>query len=126
MKEKKYKHVNEAIEDYLRLSDEQLEIPLAVKKSQEKYNLHKEEDNSSTYDPGETDKMYKIFSQVKKHEERKSEIAEELAFAEETLREFLLFLKGGKISYEHKGVTPKSKKITYQFWLEDGKVRCNR
>ena len=69
MKEKKYKHVNEAIEDYLRLTDEELEIPVLVKKAHEKYNIQKEEHNSSTYDPGETEKMFKIYTQMKKFEE---------------------------------------------------------
>ena len=126
MKEKKYKHVNEAIEDYLRLTDEGLEIPVLVKKAHEKYNIQKEEHNSSTYDPGETEKMFKIYTQMKKFEDRKSEIAAELAVAEGELRDFLTFLKGGKISYEHKGSTPKSKKITYLFWLKEDKVQCNR
>ncbi len=126
MKEKKYKHINEAIEEYLRLTDEELEIPVLIKKAHEKYDLHKEEHNTSTYDPGETDKMFKIFTQVKKYEDRKTEISAELATAEGTLRDFLSFLKGGKISYEHKGSTPKAKKITYLFWLKEDKVQCNR
>ena len=126
MKEKKFKHVNEVIEDYLRLSDEKLEIPVSVRKAQEKYNLHKEEQNSSTYDPAETNKMFRIFTDLKKHEQRTSEITAELAAAEQKLHDFLKFLKGGKISYEHKGATPKSKKITYLFWLENDKVQCNR
>lgn len=126
MKEKKYKHINEAVEDYLRLTDEQLEVPVLVKKAQEKYNLQKEEHNTSTYDPAETDKMFKIYTQVQKYHDRKVEISEELASVEGTLHNFLTFLKGGKITYEKKGENSKSKKITYQFWLKDGKVECNR
>ena len=126
MKEKKYKHINEAIEEYLRLSDEELELPVLIKKCQEKYIELKEDDNASAYTPGETDKMFRIFTQVQKYNDRKVEIAEELKSVEGTLRDFLTFLKGGKISYEKKGDTSKAKKITYQFWLKDGKVECNR
>ena len=125
MKERKFKHVNEAIEDYLRLSDEELEMPVLVKKAHEKYIEHKEE-NNSTYTPAETDKMFRIFTQIKKYDERKADIKEELMAVEKTLHDFLTFLKGGKISYEKKGETSKAKKITYLFWLKDGKVECNR
>lgn len=123
---KKYKHINEAIEEYLRLSDEELELPLSIKKAIEKYNLHKEEHNTSTYDPRETDKMFKIFTNLRKYEERKAEVAEEFAEVEKALHDFLSFLKGGKISYETKSSNSRDKKITYLFWLQDDKVQCNR
>ncbi len=44
---------------------------------------------------------------------------------EDLLREFILSLNGGKISYEKKDDSDKSK-ITFLFWVEDNKVNCNR
>lgn len=126
MKERKYKHVENVIQEYLKLTDEQLEVPLLLNKAQEKYELNKEEHNTSIYTPAETDKMFKIFSQVEEHEERKKEISAELAEVEKLLYDFLNFLKGGKISYKKKGDSNKSKSITYEFWLDDGKIQCNR
>ena len=126
MKVKKNKHIEDVIDVYITLLDEQIEIPVLIEKANEKYNQHVTGDNNSyVYKPGETDDLFKIFMQIKKHEQRKAQLAAEIAEAESTLKDFLAFLKGGKIAYEKKDDNSKSK-ITFLFWLEDGKVMCNR
>ena len=60
----------------------------------------------------------------KKYEQRKAELNDEIAGVEHTLKDFLSFLKGGKITYEKKN--DDKSKTTFLFWLEDGKVMCNR
>lgn len=126
MKERKNKHIDDVIEDYLTLTAEQLEVPLLISKALEKSDANKEEQSTKTYTPSETDKMYKLFSHVQEHEARQKEISEELAEVEKLLYDFLTFLKGGKISYKKKGDTHKAKSITYEFWLDDGRILCNR
>ncbi len=125
MKTKKAKHIEGVIDEYITLLDEQIEIPVLIEKANEKYNQHITEHNSYVYKPGETDDMFKIFMQIKKYEERKAALNDEFVKTESTLKDFLTFLKGGKISYEKKDDNDKSK-ITFLFWLQDGKVMCNR
>ena len=125
MKTKKLKRVEDLMDEYIDLLDEQIEIPLLIEKANEKYHQHITEHNSNVYKPGETDDMFKIFIQIKKHEERKTQLNDKIAEVESTLKDFLSFLKGGKIAYEKKSDTDKSK-ATFLFWLEDGKVMCNR
>ncbi|MEO6452990.1 MAG: hypothetical protein ABIN97_02905 [Ginsengibacter sp.] len=125
MKPKKYKHIENVIDEYISLLDEQIEMPVLVEKTKEKYNQHMADHTSYVYKPGETEGMFKIFTQIKKHEERKAELNVEIAEAETTLKEFLSFLKGGKISYEKKDDNNKSK-ITFLFWLENDKIMSNR
>ena len=126
MKVKKFKHIEDVIDVYIALLDQQIEIPVLIEKANEKYNQHVNGDNNSNvYKPGETEDLFRIFMQVKKYEERKAQLDTEIAEAENTLKDFLTFLKGGKIAYEKKDDNSKSK-ITFLFWLEDGKVMCNR
>src|SRR5687768_7634810 len=124
MKTKKLKHADDVIDRYIDLLDEQIEIPVLIQKANEKYNQHIS-DHNYVYKPGETDDMFKIFLQIKKLEERKARINSEIAEVESVLKDFLSFLKGGKIAYDKKSDTDKSK-TTFLFWLEDGKVMCNR
>ncbi|MEP6595935.1 MAG: hypothetical protein ABJA71_08300 [Ginsengibacter sp.] len=125
MKAKRAKHIQGVIDEYITLLDEQIEIPVLIEKANEKYNQHITEHNSYVYKPGETDDMFKIFMQIKKYDERKAALNDEFAKTESTLKDFLTFLKGGKISYEKRDDNDKSK-ITFLFWLQDGKVMCNR
>ena len=125
MKPKKYKHIEDVIDEYIDLLDEQIEMPVLIEKTKEKYNQHIADHTSYVYKPGETEGMFKIFTQIKKHEERKAALDNEIAKLENTLKDFLSFLKGGKIAYEKKEDNGKSKS-TFLFWLEDGKIMSNR
>jgi len=124
MKTKNLKRVEDVIDEYIELLDEQIELPVLIEKANEKYNQHIAEHHSYVYKPGETDDMFKIFMQIKKHEERKVNLNDAIAKVESTLQDFLSFLKGGKIAYEKKN--DDKSKTTFLFWLEDGKVMCNR
>ena len=124
MKTKNPKHVESVIDEYIDLLDEQIELPVLLEKANEKYNQHISEPNSYVYKPGETDSMFKIFMRIKKYEQRKAALNDEIAEVEHTLKDFLSFLKGGKIAYEKKN--DDKSKTTFLFWLEDGKVMCHR
>ncbi len=125
MKDKKYKYIEDAIDDYIQLLDEQIEIPLLIEKAQKKFHQHMSSETGIIYTPAQAEYLFKYHSQVRKLEERKNEISGELSEVESLLREFILSLNGGKISYEKKDDTDKSK-ITFLFWVEDNKVMCNR
>jgi hypothetical protein len=125
MKVKKYKYLEDVIDDYILLSDEQIEIPVLIEKAQKKFHQNISSENDVIYTPAQAEYLFKYHSQVRKLEERKNELSEELAEVESLIREFILSLNGGKISYEKKDDTDKSK-ITFLFWVEDNKVMCNR
>jgi len=123
MKTKRPKHIDDVIDEYVDLLDEQIELPVLIEKANEKYNQHVI-DHNYVYKQGETDNLFKIFTQIKKYEERRFHLNNEIAEVENTLKDFLSFLKGGKIAYEKKN--DDKSKATFLFWLEDGKVMCNR
>ncbi len=125
MKLKKHVLFKDVIDGYICLLDEQIELPILIQKANEKFNQHLSDDTSTAYKPGEAEDMFKNFMQVKKHEERKTELDDELADTEKTLKEFLSLLKGGKVTYEKKDDNSKSK-VTYLFWLEGDKIMSNR
>lgn len=123
----KPKHIQDVIDEYLKLLDEQIEIPLLISKNQEKYEsvmqkVH--EDNSDTLKPGEAKHLFELFSQNNKYQERKAEVSSDVSEIEKMLKKFLTYAKGHKIAYEKKGA--KNKKLTYLLWLKDGKIECNR
>ncbi len=124
MKDKKYKNVEDVIENYLILEDEEIEIPLLITKAKEKFESLKLVQGEGILKPSESEDAFKVFMQLKKHKDRKIELRAELAEAENLLKEFLKFVNENKISYEKKD--DNKNKITYLFWLEDGKVKCNR
>ncbi len=125
MNQKKHKHFEDVIDDYIDLQDEQIELPILIEKANEKFNQHLTDEAAYTYKPGEAESMFKVFMQIKKHEERKTELNDEIAEIENTMKDFLSQLKGGKIAYAKKDDSDKSK-ITFLFWLEDGKIMSNR
>ncbi len=125
MKEKKYKYVEDVIEEYLSLTDEQIEIPLAIAAATEKQILLMDNVSGNVLRKGDAEDMFKVFTQIKKTEERKVELAMELEEVESILKAFLLFINGNQLGYERKDEVEKQK-ITYLFWLEEGVIKCNR
>ncbi len=125
MKEKTYKKIDDVVEDYLRLTDERIEIPLALAAAKEKQITFLDGVNGNVIKKGDADALFKLYIQNRKAEERQLEIVAELGDAEFTLREFLSFIEGNQLAYEKKDDVEKQK-ITYLFWLEDGVVKCNR
>lgn len=125
MKEKKHKYLEDLLDEHICLSDEQIEIPLLMEKAQKKFDQHLSPQKEITYKHADAEDLFKFHNQIRKHEERKKEVADELAEIENLLKEFLTSLQGGKISYEKKDDNDKSKN-TYLFWLESDQVKCNR
>lgn len=125
LKEKRYKYVEDVIEDYMRLTDEGRELPLLLSKAEEKYISLQGDWNGTIIKKGDAEDAFKVFLQIKKLEERKAEIQAEYAEVQQTLKQFLLFLKGHQLGYEKKDDVEKMK-ITYLFWVEKGQVKCNR
>jgi hypothetical protein len=125
MKEKKYKFVEDVIEDYLQLTDEQIEIPLTIAQAKEKQISLMDDVAGNVLKKGDAEDVFKIFMQIKKGEERKAEIQTEVAELEVILKEFLYFINGNKLGYERKDEVEKQK-VTYLFWLEEGVIKCNR
>jgi hypothetical protein len=125
MKDKKHKHLQDLLDEYLELHDEQIELPLLKEKIQKKFGQHSSNNDGMIYKQSEAEDLYKGFSSLKKYEDRENEIKQQLTEVEESLKGFLGYLNGGKVSYERKVDNDKSKQ-TYLFWLEDGTVKCNR
>jgi hypothetical protein len=124
MKDKRYKYLEDVIEDYIELTDEQIEIPLLIEKAREKYDGLKLEKNGTIIAYDDAEDAFKFFMQLKKYEERKNELNQELTEVENILRDFLVFLNEAKVSYEKKD--DNKNKQTFLFWLEEGQVKCNR
>jgi hypothetical protein len=125
MKEKKYKYVEDVMEDYLQLIDEQIEIPLTIAQAREKQISLMDDVTGNVLKKGDAEDVFKVFMQLKKTEERKAEIQMELTELEDLLKEFLHYINGNKLSYERKDELDKQK-VTYLFWLEEGVIKCNR
>ena len=117
MKEKKHKYLEDLLEDYITLIDEQAEMTSQIEKFQKKFDLHLPGDKNVTYKTADAEDLFKYHSHVKKYQERKKEIADELDELEVLLREFLVALQGGKITFDKKDDSDKSKS-TYTFWVE--------
>lgn len=124
-KEKKYKYIEDVMEDYIRLQDEQIEIPLIVEKLKKKHEALFADLTDKAVKKNEAEDLFKIFCQTKKCTERKEEIKEEMAEVEDVLKQFLISINGKQLAYEKKDDVEKMK-ITYLFWLEDGVLKCNR
>ena len=125
MKAKKNKYVEDLFDEYILLSDEQIEITLFIEKAQKKFEQHLSPEINVTYNSADAEDLFKVHNQIRKYEERRKEVDEELIQVENTLKEFLRSLRGAKNSYEKKDDNDKSK-TTYLFWLEGEKVKCNR
>jgi hypothetical protein len=125
MKEKRYKYAEDVVEDYLRLTDEKIEIPLLISAAKEKQITLLDGVNGNVLRKGDVENLFKLYMQIRKYDERQVELIAELGEVEFTLREFLSFIEGNQLAYEKKDDVEKQK-ITYLFWLEDGVVKCNR
>ena len=124
-KDKRYKYLEDVIEDYLYLMDEKIELPLSCKKTKAKLADLKEELHDNILDKEQGEDFFKLYTQEKKSDERKKELEEELAEVERILKEFLHYVDGHQVSYEKKDDVEKIKH-TYLFWLENGEIKSNR
>src|SRR3954462_9807738 len=122
MKDKRHKYLEDLLDEHIELTDEQIEIPLLLEKAQRKFDQHLSEEKDFTYKSPEAEHLFKYHNQLRKFEERKKEIGDELVELENSIKEFLAALKGGKVSYERKD-DDKSKN-TFVFWLEGEVLKC--
>lgn len=113
------------LDEYLLLQDEQIEIPVLIERAQKKFDQHLSPEKDNTYKQVEAENLFKFYTQIRKYEERKKEVDDELIEVENSIKHVLLALQGGKISYDKKDDNNKSKNI-YLFWVEGDKVKCNR
>ena len=125
LREKKYKYIEDVVEDYIRLQDEKIELPLSIEKFKKKQDILLSEIEEAVIDTDDAEDLFKAHSQIKKTEERMQEANEELKEVEEILKGFLASIPGHQLSYERKDDLEKMK-ITHLFWLEDGVIKSNR
>lgn len=125
MKDKKHKYLEDLFDEYIDLHEEQLQIPMLIEKAQKKFDNHLSQDEENIYKYSEAEDLYRLFQSLKKFEDRRFEIREELSDLEVLIKGFLTVLNGGKISYDRKDEHEKSK-VSYLFWLEGEQVKCNR
>src|SRR6476660_8126915 len=100
MKDRKYKYIEDVIEDYLSLHDEQIEIPLQLSKVNKKYEALINAQDGEVIKKGDLEDVFKVFLQSKKLEERQAEIKSEFVEIENYLKQFLSFIGGKQIAYE--------------------------
>ena len=124
MKEKKHKYLEDLFDEYIKLQDEEIEIPVSIEKAEKKFGQYLSSDENVVYKQSDAEDLYKAHNVLKKYEERKSELNEELKEVEELIKSFLTKLNGGKVSYEKKD--DDKAKVTVLFWLEDNQVKCDR
>jgi hypothetical protein len=124
MKDKKYKHIEDLLEDYLQVKEEHLEISLLFSKAVEKQESFRSDYQGSTIKTSEAQEGFKSFLQLKKFEERKKELDSEIEEIEAILNEFLQPLNESRISYEKKD--DNKNKMTFLFWLEEGQLKSNK
>ena len=125
IKEKKYKYIEDVVEDYLRLLDERMELPLTIERFTKKQDILLSEIEEAVIDTDDAEDLFKAYCQIIKTEERMEEANEELKDVEEILKGFLATIPGHQLSYERKDAQEKMK-ITHLFWLEDGVIKSNR
>lgn len=125
MKDKKFKYYEDLIEEYVILSDEIFDLPLAMAKQKEKLASLVAGKGGTILKSGEANDAYKIFLQIKKFEARKVELEAELNEVQDLLKEFFNYLQSSKLAFKERDEEEKTK-TTYSFWLEDGVVKSDR
>lgn len=124
MKDKKFKYIDDLVEEYIQLSDEQIEIPFQVNKLTEKLDVFVKDHENEVLKPDDAQQAFKIHMQLKKYAENKHELEEEMREIENQLKDFLKSLNNSKISYEKKD--DNKTKITFLFWMEGEELKSNR
>lgn len=125
LREKRYKYIEDVVEDYIRLQDEKIELPLMIEKLKKKQDILFSEIPDKVIPTDDAEDLFKAFSQIKKSEERLMETNEEITEVEEVLKSFLASIPGHQLAYERKDDLEKMK-ITHLFWLEEGLIKSNR
>lgn len=125
MKDKKYKHADDLIEDYLDLTKELDTLSLLLAKEGDGYKILLDESGDDAYKKGDLDDIFKQYIQIKKLEEKQAEVSDDLEEVKTILKDFLSSLQGHQISYDRKETGDKSK-TTYIFWEENGEIKMEQ
>jgi hypothetical protein len=125
MKDKKYKHADDLIEDYLDLTKELEALSPLLAKEADEYKILLDKSGDDMYKKGDLDDIFKQYIHIKKLEEKKAEVTDDLEEVKMILKDFLSSLQGHQISYDRKEDGDKSK-TTYIFWEEKGEVKTRQ
>lgn len=124
MKDRRYKNVEDLIEDYQQLLDEQTEIPLSMSRLEEKYNASLLDNSGDTMKTGEAQYGYKILRQIKRFGDRVQKLQSEINEIERYFKGLLISIAGKQLSFEKK--EDSKTKVTYLFWVQDGQLQSKR
>ncbi len=124
MKDRRYKNIEDLIEDYLQLLDEQTELPVLLAKCEEKYNAFLQDNAQEIIKTNDAQEGFKIFGQIKKNKDRYQELQSEIVEMEGYLKEFLFTISGKQLSFEKKD--DNKTKVTILFWIQDGQLQSKK
>jgi hypothetical protein len=124
MKDRKHKYLEDLVEEYMALTEELEQIPVLIEKVVNNYKDYSKKHTSTIISADEGQYAFKVYNQLKKHNERKKEVEQELAEIEALLKDFLQFFEGHTISFEKKD--DNKAKVTFLLSLENGELRCNK
>lgn len=119
------KYLEDMIDDYLQLVDEDVELPSLINRLKEKQIMLLDDITGGIVKKGDAQELFKVYTQIRKCEERKIELQKELKEIESTFIEFLSYIGGNQLLYERKDEGGKQK-TTYKFWLKDGIIQCDK
>ena len=125
MKEKRYKYVEDLLEDYILLAEEKSELSQSVEKLRRKQEHLLSEIEDTVIKTDDAEDLFKAHTQVKKIEEKLAEVTDELKEVETVLRDFLFAITEHQLAYERKDDQEKAK-ITHMFWVEGDVVHHSK
>lgn len=120
MKDKKYKSIDDLLDNYLSLKEEQKEILPQQEKAKEKLKGFLNDLNSEMVDSYEANHGFKVHQQLKKYGEQLEEVFRELEQVSDEIKDFLQILNN-KLKYESKD--DQKNKISYLFWVEENELK---
>lgn len=121
MKDKKYKSIDDLLDNYLNLKEEQKEILPQQEKAKEKLKGFLNDFNSEMVDSYEANHGFKVHQQLKKYSEQLEEVFRELEQVSDEIKDFLQILNNKKLKYESKD--DQKNKTTYLFWVEENELK---
>ena len=102
LKEKKYKYIEDVLEEYILLQEEKVELFSSIEKGKRKHESLLSEIEDTVIKTDDAEDLFKLYTQVKKIEEKLAETEEELREVEDVLRSFLKTIPEHQLAYERK------------------------
>ena len=125
LKEKKYKYIEDVLEEYILLQEEKSQLSLSVEKAKKKQEALLSDIEETVIKTDDAEDLFKAYTQVKKIEEKLAETEEELKEVEDVIRNFLRTIPEHQLAYDRKDDQEKTK-ITHMFWLEEDVVQTSK